>query len=182
VPRALGARAGLRAPRGPEPRRPEILLPRRADHREQPDGRPSRLGPHLQGRDPALPGAMRPRAALPERLRLPGTMGGSRGREGAGLQLQAGDRSLRAGPLRPRLPRASCPLRGRPDGAVQAAGPVDGLGQLVLHDVRHEHRVQLGLPVAVPRARLALPGASPDAVVSAVRHLHLAARAAGRLR
>ena len=31
-----------------------------------------------------------------------------------------------------------------PDRAVEEAGPVDGLAQLLLHDVRHQHRVQLG--------------------------------------
>ena len=32
-----------------------LVVPRRADHRQQPDGRPPRLGPHLQGPLPALP-------------------------------------------------------------------------------------------------------------------------------
>src|SRR5215475_3990455 len=36
-----------------------LLLPRRADHREQSHGCPSRVGPHLQGRDPALQGLVR---------------------------------------------------------------------------------------------------------------------------
>ncbi len=30
--------------------RPALVVPRRPDHRQQPDGRPPRLGPHLQGR------------------------------------------------------------------------------------------------------------------------------------
>src|SRR4029434_3588614 len=38
------------------------------------------------------------------------------------------------------------------------------------------------LPISVPRAWLAVHGASPDALVYAVRHLDLAARDAGRLR
>ena len=33
-----------------------------------------------------------------------------------------------------------------PDRAVEAAGPVDGLGALLLHDDRHQHRVYLALP------------------------------------
>ena len=53
------------------------------DHGQQPDGRSPRLGPHLQGRLPALPRHERPRPALPERLRLPGPLGRGRGREGA---------------------------------------------------------------------------------------------------
>ena len=60
-----------------------LLLHRRSDHREQPDGRPPRLGPHAQGPLPALPRDARLRPALPERVRLPGPVGRGRGREGA---------------------------------------------------------------------------------------------------
>ena len=63
--------------------RPQLVVPRRPDHRQQPDGRAPRLGPHLQGRLPALLRHDRPRAALSERLRLPGPVGRGRGREGA---------------------------------------------------------------------------------------------------
>ena len=35
----------------------------------------------------------------------------------------------------------------------RAARAVDGLGAVVLHDDRHQHRVHLGLPPGVPRAR-----------------------------
>src|SRR5262249_23741927 len=51
-----------------------------------------------------------------------------------------------------------------------------------LHDVGYEHRVQLGLLEAMPRAGLAVPRASSDAVVCALRHLDLAARDARCLR
>ena len=37
-----------------------LVVPRRPDHGQQPDGRPPRLGPHLQGPLPALPGHARP--------------------------------------------------------------------------------------------------------------------------
>ena len=174
--------ARLLASRRPEPRGATLLLPRRPHHREQPDGHPSRVGPHLQGRRPALPGAVRLRAAVPERLRLPGAVGGGRGREDARIQLEAGDRVVRPGALLARLPRPGGALRPGPDRAVEEARPVDGLAQLLLHDVRHQRRVQLDVPPAVPRAWLALPGPSADAVVHALRHLDLAARDAGRLR
>ena len=59
-------------------------------------------------------------------------------------------------------------LRPGPDRAVEEAGPVDGLAQLLLHDVRHQHRVQLELSPALPRAWLALCGTSSDAVVHRV--------------
>ena len=63
--------------------KPTWSLPRRPDHRQQPDGRPPRLGPHLQGRVQALLRHDRARTPLPERLRLPGAVGRGRGREGA---------------------------------------------------------------------------------------------------
>ena len=69
-----------------------------------------------------------------------------------------------------------------PDRAIQEAGAVDGLAELVLHDVGPQHRAQLALSPAVPRARLALRGTPRDAVVRAMRDLDLAARDAGRLR
>ena len=107
----LGTRACLLASRGQEPRRAPLLLPRRPDHREQPDGHPPRVGTHVQGRRPALPGAVRLRATIPERLRLPGPVGGGRGREDAGIQLEAGDRVVRPRALLARLPRTGAPLR-----------------------------------------------------------------------
>ena len=66
---------------------------------------------------------------------------------------------------------------------VEAARPVDGLGQGLLHVQRHEHRVRLALPQARPRARLALPRPPVDGVVPSLRHVALAARAlaVGRL-
>ena len=59
----------------------------------------------------------------------------------------------------------------------QAARPVDGLGQRLLHVQRHEHRVHLEVPEDRPRARLALHGPPRDRVVPALRHVALAARA-----
>ena len=58
---------------------------------------------------------------------------------------------------------------------------MDGLGQRLPHVLGHEHRVHLALPEGVPRARVALQGPPLDAVVPALRHLALAARA-GRAR
>ena len=75
--------------------RAALQLPRRAHHRQQPDGRPPRLGTHLQGPLPALPHHARRAAALPERLRLPGPLGRGRGRERARLQEQARHRGVR---------------------------------------------------------------------------------------
>ena len=52
-------RGHLRQAARAEPRRRALQLHRRADHGEQPDGRPPRLGPHAEGRLPALQGAAR---------------------------------------------------------------------------------------------------------------------------
>ncbi len=72
-----------------------VLVPRWSDHGQQPDGRPPRLGPHLQGPLPALPDDARQAPALPERLRLPGALGRGRSREGARSQEQARHRDIR---------------------------------------------------------------------------------------
>ena len=48
-PRPLARAGHLRTTPRPERRQSALVVPRRADHRQQPDGRPSRLGPHVQG-------------------------------------------------------------------------------------------------------------------------------------
>ena len=58
--------------------------------------------------------------------------------------------------------------------AVEATRHVDGLGQLLLHVQRHEHRVHLALPQGGARARLAVQGTSLDAMVPALRDVTLA--------
>ena len=77
---------GIRAPARAACTGSALVLYRWSDHRQQPDGRPPRLGPHLQGSDPALLDDARPQAALPERLRLPGIVGGGGSRKRNGLQ------------------------------------------------------------------------------------------------
>ena len=100
-PRVLGrAPTSSRSCASKNARQAALVVPRRADHRQQPDGRPPRLGPHLQGRLQPLLRHDRPRAALPERLRLPGPVGRGRGREGTEAQDQARHREPR--PRRPR--------------------------------------------------------------------------------
>ena len=145
------------------------------DHRQQPDGRASRLGAVAEGSLPALPRGAGGGRALPERLRLPGPVGRGRGREGARAQLQARDRGLRARPLRARLPRSRGRVLGRPDQAVPPPRHVDGLGAVVLHDDRPQHQLHLGLPQDLPRARLALSRAPPDGLVPALRHVTVTA-------
>ena len=180
-PRALGARADVRAAPRAEPRRAALQLHRRPDHGEQPDGRPPRLGPDAQGRLPALQGAARLRPALPERLRLPGPLGRGRGREGA----RARTRSARS---------RSTASRSSPSAARSASRSYaeviteqsKRLGMWMDWDddyytfSRHEHRVHLALPQGGARARLALQGPPLDAVVPALRHVALPARAGRR--
>ena len=179
-PRVVGRRGRLRpAPRA-EPRRRALELHRRADHGEQPDGRPPRLGPHAEGRLPALQGAARIRPALPERLRLPGPLGRGRGREVARPELEARHRGVRARRVRGAVQGACRRVRGGDHRPGPAARPLDGLGQRLLHVLGHEHRVHLAVPEDRPRARVALQGASLDAVVPPVRDLAFAARAGRR--
>src|SRR5439155_17477367 len=132
-PRAGGARvvgrgADLRPAPGAEPRRQTVQLHRRADHREQSDGRPPRLGPDAEGRLPTLQGSPRIRPALPERLRLPGAVGRGRGREVARPELQAGDRGVRARRVRRALQGARGEVLQGDHRAVAPARDVDGLG------------------------------------------------------
>src|SRR5207247_7648927 len=69
-PRLVGGSADLRPATRAKPRRPPLELLRRPEdgqHDRRPR-RPSPLGPHVQGRFPALQGAPGLRPALPERL------------------------------------------------------------------------------------------------------------------
>ena len=155
-----------------------LELHRRPDHGEQPDGRPPRLGPHAQGRLPALQGAARLRPALPERLRLPGPLGRGRGREGS----SASTRSARSRSTGSPSSRTRCKERVAAYAEV-ITEQSKRLGMWMDWDndyytfSRHEHRVHLALPEDRPRARLALQGPPLDRVVPALRDVALAARA-----
>src|SRR6478736_199070 len=110
-----------------ERRRAEVELPRRADHRQQPDGRPSRLGPRLQGPLPALPRHARRGPALPERVRLPGPVGRGERRAGPRFHVQARHRILRHRRVRDAVQAKRPDLRRPHDGAVDPARDVDRL-------------------------------------------------------
>ena len=69
---------------------------------------------------------------------------------------------------------------GRADRGLHPARAVDGLGQRLLHVLRHEHRVHLAVPAHRPRSGLALPGPPRHGVVPPVRHVDLGPRAGGR--
>ena len=173
----MGERAHVRDAPRPQSRRADVQLHRRPHHGQQRDGRPPRVGSHAEGHLAALRRNARLRPALPERVRLPGPLGRGRRREGARAELQARDRGVRPRALRARLPRPGGALLGPAHRALQAARAVDGLGAVVLHDDRPQHLLHLGLPQGLQRARLALQGPPLDAVVPALRHVALAARA-----
>ena len=119
--------------------------------------------------------------ALPERLRLPGPVDRGRRREAARPELQAGDRGVRPRRVRRGVPRRRRAVGRRADGRVDPPRPVDGLGQRLLHVLRHEHRVHLEVPPDRPRAGLALQGPPGDGVVPALRHVDLGPRARRQL-
>ncbi len=131
---------------------------------------------------PALQGPPRLPPALPERLRLPGTLDRGRRRAGARPQLEARDRGVRPRRVRPQVPRRRRAIVGRADEGLDPARPVDGLGQRLLHVLGHEHRVHLALPPARQRPRLARHGPPVDRVVPALRHVDLGPRAPRPLR
>ncbi len=173
----VGRRRHLRPAARAEPRRPSVRLHGRADHREQPNGRPPLLGADAEGRLPALQGAPRLRPALPERVRLPGPLGRGRRRAVPRLELEARDRGVRARRVRRALQGAGGGVRRSDHGPVPSPRHVDGLGQRLLHLLGHEHGVHLALPEGVPRARVALPGSPLRRVVPPLRDVPLAARA-----
>src|SRR5690348_6018633 len=84
---------------GGEPRFPEaagekcgraaVVVSGWADHGEQPDGGTPRVGPLAEGYVPAVQRDARVRATIPERVRLPGTVGRGRG----GKEPRAGDKA-----------------------------------------------------------------------------------------
>ena len=99
----------------------------RSDHRQQPDGRPPRLGPHVQGSLSALPRHAGRGPALPERLRLPGPVGRGQRREGARLHQQARHRGVRDRRVRPPVQAARPDVCRAPDRAVDPPRLLDGL-------------------------------------------------------
>ena len=70
-----------------------------------------------------------------------------------------------------RLSGAGRSLRPGYRGSECPPGPVDGLGQLVPHLLRREHRAYLALPEGVPSSGLAVPRQEGHALVYALRDL-----------
>ncbi len=87
-------------------------------------------------------------AALPERLRLPGPLDRGRGREGAGLHVQARHRALRRSTGSSKRARRACNASRPHHRAVDPPRLLDGLGQPLLHELRREQLHDLGLPEA----------------------------------
>ncbi len=126
-PGALARAGDVRTAPRAERRRSALELPGRTHHGQQPDGCPSRLGPRLQGSLPALPRDARRGPALPERLRLPGAVGGGQRRARSRLHLQARHRGVRHRRVRDPLQAARADVRRAADRAVDPARHVDGL-------------------------------------------------------
>ena len=137
--RSLGPGAHPPAPAGAQPRRAHVQLHRRPRHREQSACRPYRVGTDAEGRVPALQGDAGLRSALPERIRLSGTLdrGGSRTR--ARAELEKRDRVVWLGGVRSEVPAEGHLVGRRTHKRQQTPRPVDGLGQRLLHVLRHEH-------------------------------------------
>ena len=151
-------------------------LLRRSDHSEQPDGRPPRLGPHLKdiwqryhamrGCDQRYQNGFDCQGLWVE-VEVEKALGLNSKRE---IEAYGLDRFAE--------PAASgCEYAGVQTEQSNAARPVDGLGPVVLHDDRHQHQLHLVVPEALPGAGLAVQGHRVDALVHALRHVALAARA-----
>ena len=174
--RRVGARGTFEQLREQNRGGPRWQLHRRPGHREQDAGRPHGLGPHAQGRLPALQGAARLRPALPERLRLPGPLDRGRRRARARAQLEAGDRGVRPRRVRAPLPRGRRPVVERDHARSKRLGQWMDWGNdyFTFCDTNIEYIWRF---LKSARARLALPRPPLDRVVPALRHVALAARA-----
>ena len=106
-------------------------------------------------------------------------MGRGGGRARPGPELEARDRGVRSRPVRQRVQRSGVAIRPPDNRSVHPSGHVDGLGQLLLHLQRREHRAHLALPQDLSRARLDQTRRQGHALVHEVRHKPLPARACG---
>ena len=155
-----------------------LLLPRRPDHRQQPDGRPPRLGPHLQGPLPALPRHARRTSSATRTASTARACGSrSRSRRSSGFKSKRDIEALRHRRVRRALQgaRAQRSPRIQTEQSIRLGYWMDWDNSL-LHDVGREQLHDLELPQEVPRARLDLQGPRRDALVPALRHRHLRAR------
>ena len=133
--------------------RAALELPRRADHRQQPDGRAPRLGPHLQGPLPALPHHARRRQRYQNGFDCQGLWIEVEVEKELGFNEQARHRGVTGSTA-----SSSCARSGSQTFAAiqteQSHAPrlVDGLGQQLLHELRREQLHDLGLPRECHRA------------------------------
>src|SRR3954453_15802397 len=88
-PRALGRGGPVRAAARAQPRRADVVVRRRAGHREEDARGAPRVGADAEGRVPAVARDAGLRPALPERLRLPGPLDRGRRRARPRSQLEA---------------------------------------------------------------------------------------------
>ncbi len=110
-------------------RQTAVELPRRADHRQQPDGRAPRLGTHLQGRLPALFRHDRARLRYQNGFDCQGLWVEVEVERELKMGAKAGHRGLRHRQIRQRLQAARAAIRGPADRAVDPLGLLDGLGR-----------------------------------------------------
>ena len=142
-PAALAGRQGLRPFPGPDGRRPDLDLLRRAAHRQRHARRPSHRGPGLQGRLPPVQDHAGIPCAAPGRLGLPWPAGRGGGRERTRPVGQEGHRGVRHRRVQPALPRVGAAACGRVRGTHRPARLLDRPVQRVPHDGCHLHRVRL---------------------------------------
>ena len=184
-PRALGARGHVRAAARAEPRRPEVVSFVDGPVTANKSARAST--PPGAGRSRTSSSATRRCAASTSATRTGSTARGSGSRSASSASSastrSARSRSTASTSSRAAAARSSSSRRRDADARLEAARPVDGLGQRLLHVQRHEHRVHLAVPEERARARLALHRPPLDRVVPALRDVALAARAlaVGRL-
>ncbi len=133
------------------------------------------LGADAEGRLPALQGSPGLRAALPERLRLSGSLDRGRGRARARPQLEARDRGVRARRVRSALPRGRRAVVARVDRRARSGSGSGWTGATTTSPSATRTSSTSGASCAhVARAGLALPWPPLDGVVPPLRDVDLA--------
>ena len=144
----------LRAAAGQERRRPPVQLHRRARHGQQVPRRAHRVGPHAQGRVPALQGAARASTSATRTASTARASGSRSASRRSSASTPSGRSRSTAWP--------SSPGAAGPSSSVSSADahqgldpprPVDGLGARLLHLLRHQHRVHLAVPARIVHER-----------------------------
>ena len=137
----------------------ERYVHRRPNHGEQPDGRPPRLGPHLQGSLPALPDDARQASSAIRTVSTARVSGSrSKSRKSSGSRANETSKSLASLNSSSDASSASCTFAERITEQSIRLGYWMDWDNSYLHDVGREQLHHLALPEDSARTRLDVQG------------------------